>query len=217
MGITSEPTIKLQNPEGLADNLETGIGEAGWYYELIPKELRLRLPVCGLASVAIASVLEDMGEKVKVVHCKPQLAFDPQETHVFPIVYGDDRPPMIIDATFSSFLRFAGLTPEGILAGQQDAYPQDKILTFERGDSRRPATLLATRAMKAKYSRPPEWKPGYIAPPFENLKMIEIYQKLTEFWNPMYFHEFEPSNDTIKAAKYVSDFIDPNNLMLTER
>lgn len=208
--------IRVRNAEALADNLETGIGEVGWYYELIPKELRLRLPVCGIASLAIANVLEEMGEKVKLVHSKPQLALLPEETHVFPVVYSDEHTPVIIDPTYSSFLRFAGLTPEGVLGGRPDAYPAEKIAVFERGDVSHPARLLARRAMKVRESRRMDSVPIVSELPFEQLSMKQMYITLMEFWNPQNYTEFHPSAEVEEAGQYVSGFIISTNLELID-
>lgn len=202
--------MKLRNPEALADDLEAGIGEVGWYHELIPKELRLRLPVCGLASLALAYSYEEQGYTVDIIHSKPQLSFDTHESHVFPVVYTDSRVPTVIESTYGAFLRFSGLTPEGILNGQPNLYPDEKIVTFEHG---KPDNIVANLALSAfKASRRLEVVSDGIRPPFQDMRMIDMRNLLYEFWNPMNYHAFEPSTSTIAAAKYISGTIHPKNL-----
>jgi hypothetical protein len=208
--------MKLANPEALAQDLETGLGELGWYYELISPNQRLHLPVSGIVSLAIASTLREAGHRVGVVQTHPQLSFCPDETHVFPVVDPDSLSPTIIDATYGSMLRFAGLTPEAIMHGQHDDYPIDKILTFKQGDTDRPASILTLKAAQALES----WQPSPVRPSLEpslrNMGMRAMYHAYSEFWNPLNFKEFTPSSSVAGAAQYLCEYIQKTSVSMEE-
>jgi len=208
--------MKLANPEALAQDLETGLGELGWYYELIPPNHRLRLPVSGIVSLAIASTLREAGHRVEVVQTHPQLSFCPDETHVFPVVEPDSLSPTIIDATYGSMLRFAGLTPEAIMHNQNDDYPIDKILTFSQGDVDRPASILALKAAQALENWQPSPVRPLLEPPLRNMGMWATYRAFTEFWQPHNFKEFIPKPSVEGAGQYLREYIRKTSVSMEE-
>lgn len=211
-------TMKLLNPEALADDLENGLGSLNPYLELIPKEHRLRLPVCGVVSVAIARALEDAGHKVKLVQAKPRLSFDPAESHVFPVVQSGNEPT-VVDATYGSFLRFTGLTPEGILLKRnEDLYPKEKIITFKEGNTEYPSTILGVAALKALVNWKPDPDPNFLSKPpaFNGMNPKEIRTTLGEFWNPDHFVSFTPARVIAQDGRLLRRYIQDANIRLVD-
>lgn len=208
--------MKLANPEALAQDLETGLGELGWYYEVIPHDLRLRLPVSGIASLAIASTLREVGHRVEVVQTHPQLSFCPDETHVFPIIDPDSLSPTIIDATYGSMLRFAGLTPEAVMHGQPNDYPIEKILTFNQGNADRPASVLALKASQALENWQLSPARPSLEPPLRHMGKWAMYRAFSEFWRPANFKEFTPSPYVAGAAQYLREYIRKTSVSMEE-
>lgn len=210
--------MELLDPEALADDLENGLGSLNHYFELIPKEHRLRLPVCGVVSVAIARALEEAGHRVKLVQAKPRLAFDPEETHVFPVVQGGRRP-IVVDATYGSFLRFAGLTPEGILLEKnEDLYPEQKIITFEEGKTDYPSALLEVPALKALVTWRPDPDPNFPSKPpvFNDMNGEEIRRTLGEFWNPAHCVPFTPARALAQPGRQLRRYIQDASIRMSD-
>ena len=208
--------MKLANPEALAQDLETGLGELGWYYDMIPSKHRLHLPVSDIASLAIASTLREAGHRVRVVQTRPRLSFSHDEAHVFPIVAPSSLSPTIIDTTYGSLLRLAGLTPEAILNRQKDDYPIDKILTFKQGNTDLPAHTLTMKAVQALEN----WQLGpqnsFFEPPLKDMGASAIYLAYSEFWHPRNFKDFTPSPSVAGAAQYLREYIRMTSVSMKE-
>jgi len=58
--------------------------------------------------------------------------------------------------------------------------------------------------------------PAFQQPAFANLNVKQIHRNLSEFWNPAYSQEFEPSPSVIEASRYLAGSIDPDNLTLVD-
>lgn len=200
----------LQSIETLVDQLEAGIGIEGTYYEFIPSALRLRLPVCGLASYALATALRHNGSEVSLIQSRPELSFDPTFTHVFPVVH-DQSGETIIDPTFSSILGFAGLTAEGVMLGDEDNYPQEKIVTFPKDAQSLLTVELTQQALRNLRSRSvsERFDPAFPhkKPALEGMSLVRIRQTFSEVWSSENWDDFRPSRELKDAAKKVAEHI----------
>jgi len=195
--------MKLAYPEVLARDLENGIGELGLQYEIIPPEYRLRLPVAGIASLAITATLREVGYEAMTIESRPTPGGYQDESHIFSLVMPDSAQPTIIDSTYGSLLRLVGLTPEEVLKGRKDMYPSEKILSFDLGDVDTPAAELIMGILKVLEDR--EFNPSCPQQPhpFDSMSSHAVYRVLSEFWNSLHFREYAPDESTVKAAKYL--------------
>lgn len=209
--------MKLVNPEALlAQDLETGLGKLGWYYDLIPRHQRLRLPVSGIVSLAIASALREAGYRTVVVQTHPRQRPCADETHIFTVVEPDLLSPTIIDATFGSMLRLAGITPEGVLDGQKNVYPEEKILTFPKGEVGKPAGTLTLASLAALIEGEFDPMKSSFSPPHVAEDVWAINRTYSEFWNPAHFEKFTPTQGVTAAAQYLRGYIRNKSVSLDE-
>lgn len=197
--------MRLQNPEQLASELETGIGIDGTYYEAIDSHLRLRLPVCGLASYALAKVLREDGHEVSVVHSRPNFAFDPQYTHIFPVIH-DKTGDTIVDPTYSSTLNLAGLSAEGVVLGDADYFPEQKIAIFRPEDRWEIAGNLATTALSILSGAKSD-DPYRRDPPMKGMAYTRMKEVFADIWDTENWQHFYPDPELRSKGRLVAKSI----------
>jgi len=97
--------------ERLAHGLERGIGrveDAVVEYFLIPRKYRLRVPVCGLVSIAIQDNLAHKGVESTLQLSWPEFPFDSEYKHVVPVT-SEAGNQQTIDAAYSHLFEYVGL------------------------------------------------------------------------------------------------------------
>jgi len=116
----------------LAAGLEKGLGQTeSFLISGIPEKDRLRYQVCGLVSTAISSYAQTEGLDSYLLASSPKLSFDPEMTHVVPVISVPGEVPVVIDATPSQFLGYAGLSPHYEYGTGQSILPAEKIIVFD--------------------------------------------------------------------------------------
>ena len=112
--------------EKLAFGLERGILDSSTMYRHAPQDAILRIAPCGLVSAAISRYLthEDISHTLMI--SRPELSCDPKMQHVFPVV-GEGQ---IIDASYSQFFDYVGITVAYEVASQKRFYPIEKVIDF---------------------------------------------------------------------------------------
>lgn len=207
---------RLAHPEELAENLETGLGEIDplWSGHL-PSELRLRRPVCGIVSVALALSFRRAGYTVQVAKTSPRWDMDRGATHVFPIIKDGDTP-VVVDATYSSFLSYAGLTAEGVMDGQEATFPEEKIIVFEAGDTDTPSTKIVEAVPEALRSWRNTRKEWLFPPTLAFLSQREMKEDMAQFWDVSHSERFIPSDYTKAAASRLARYVAAEHVRLID-
>ena len=204
--------MKLAHPEALTNDLEKGLGEVDWFSESLPTALRLRQSVCGIVSIALSEQLRQQGYDVQLVLSNPEIKADPRMQHVVPIVH-HEGVDTIIDATYTQFLELSGLHPGYIMFGGEDSYPDEKIATFEVGNSVDVVTQLTklSRQVMDNYRHIPKVYPTM---EFKHFNNEEIAGQLTQIWNPENFIEYSPTSATQVVGEKLAKFITPQHVNL---
>jgi len=186
----------IQNIESLENKLEQGLGHVykGGLFSL-PPELRLRMGVCGIASIAVQEILRDEGVSSQLVLSQPKLPVDETMDHVFVMV--DDT---VIDPTYSQFVQYAGVLPYDVARGDaDDIYPERKIEQFNLHAPQRVVRNLAYAAERALSFRPIYDHydlRNFTSPAFEGLPLDDMSTILERIWTPAYFSDYTPTVET---------------------
>lgn len=199
----------IQNIESLEHKLEQGLGHVykGGLFSL-PPELRLRMGVCGIASIAVQEILRDEGVSSQLLLSRPELPVDETMDHVF--VMTDD---IIIDPTYSQFVQYAGVLPYDVARGDaDDIYPERKIEQFNFHEPQRVVRNLARAAERALSFRPTYDHydlRNFTPPAFEGLSLDDMSTMLERVWSPTYFSDYDPTvrtkHEGLRLAQYVRD------------
>lgn len=130
----------------LTSELSEGIREIYGNWFNAPTEYMLTMPVCGLASVAIAKKISGLGIRSRRTTVR-NLPFNTQ-THDYSIHYDDPRDPLRIDATYCQFYHSVGLHWKYESFTDSKILPADKILTFRESERAKTVQELADFAIK---------------------------------------------------------------------
>lgn len=115
--------------EKLTRGLEEGIAHTRTMFADAPIDQRLRVSACGLVSSAVHEYAQSQGLPSRLFISSPRLPFNREMQHVVAAV-GDEMDPTIIDASYSQFLGYVGLTAGYEKALGRKAFPDEKILAF---------------------------------------------------------------------------------------
>lgn len=206
----------LANEAGLVTSLEHGLGEVHWLTIGYDSSLRLRLPVCGLTSLALANVMAENGIKASAVISSPDLSVDPAMKHVMVKAEVADQT-VLIDPTYSQFLDFVGLSPGYVIFGGEDLFPAQKIATIRAEDGMDLAKHLASTAVYFRTQRQPIEEMELSTNLMEDLTYDELVEQYYEIWNPDNFESFvseEP--ETHEVAHRLAQFILPEHVGLVD-
>lgn len=135
--------------ERLAVNLEKGIGYVDKRFRVIgwPEKYRLRVPYCGLTSIATHEYFKSVGVPSDVLYGKIDLGIGGEVEHcVNQIELDEDR--WIIDCTYSQFLSLAGLLPGHAMLIDEPVYPDDRVEVFRPEKVHGVTKKLADSAIK---------------------------------------------------------------------
>jgi hypothetical protein len=208
--------MKLVETDALVTDLEYGLGEVDEHTRAFPASLRLRTGVCALTSIAIADHLLERGVLAHVIVSRPNLDIGPELQHAMVLAHHEGQTG-VIDPTYTQFLKYAGLDPSYVVHGGLDAYPTDKIASFNANEDHKVVTQLSliTEYFMKRY------KPIANFPytsgrsmRFEGMNDEQVEARLSEIWNPANWRHFEPSERTLDAGKNLSRFILPGHVKL---
>lgn len=201
------------DPEKLAFGLQRGLGrveDAAFDYFTIPKDYRLRMPMCGLVSLAIQEYMRSLGVSTDLYSSSPKLPFDPALEHVVPLIDMDGGDPLVVEGTFSQFLDYVGLNWSYEIHSGERAFPEEKIMSFRLSESDvlvEWLTRLSTE-FQARNTHPTnEYGPDVGRGPLALASADEIRNAYSAIWNPDNFSEWEPTASTIAAGKKVACYI----------
>ncbi len=207
--------MELADKDGVTTNLERGLGEIHWVANGFYPSLRLRMPVCGLVSIALADRLVENGYDTELVISSPGVPRDEEKQHVMPLVHYKGQN-VLIDATYSQFMEYAGLTPGYVMFGGQDLYPKEKIRLIEFGESGEAAAHLQSASQYFLDNREPiaeiDWKRNV----FDNVSEDEQRARLRAIWNEENFDTFTPDKQTIEAGRKLAQFITAEQVQLVD-
>lgn len=210
---------QLKSPDQLATQLETGVGRADLYLQAIPPELRLRLPICGLVSYALANTLSDAGYTIEVIESRPRFPFRPSFKHIFPVVYGK-KETTVVDATYSSTLTLAGVSAEGVYLGDKNMFPEKKVVTFPKDGHDFIAGALADKAVQCLQTWTPFDRPDVRiprrAPDLIGFTPQEIEDDFYAIWDSENWYYYEPKKETIEDARKLAQFITLDSVQLID-
>lgn len=138
----------------LAYGLERAISRSGTVAAGFDREYCLRYAPCGLVSSAIYEYLvaQDIpaGQRIS----SPNLEFDTKMQHVVPVVEAPDA--LVIDASYSLFLGYVGMSAKYEQLTSEKIYPPEKIASFRFSEKDLFINWLTTVAaeFQAKNSHP---------------------------------------------------------------
>ena len=147
--------------------------------------------VCGLVSAAIAERIE--GAQIMV--SKPGIPAAPTMEHAV-TVFEREGERFVIDASYTQFLAFAGLSEGYVHFGGVDTFPKDKIAVFKLGEHSEVVDQLVAHARVAldTYVAPDEkWYNSNME--FKAMDDAQIRAQYTEIWSPANFHPLTLQED----------------------
>ncbi|MGH7218091.1 MAG: hypothetical protein ACREGE_01420 [Candidatus Microsaccharimonas sp.] len=207
--------MELANKDRVAADLEQGLGEIHWIARGFHSSLRLRMAVCGLTSIALAEKFAENNYDVELVVSSPNIPGDPETQHVLPVVRHKGQD-VLVDATYSQFMEYVGLTPGYVVFGGEDLYPKDKIRIIGEGESDAVATELRTASQYFLKNRQPipeiDWK-GSV---FDGVSEEDQEALLRTIWNENNFDTFTPDKQTLEAGRKLAKFITTEHVRLVD-
>lgn len=204
--------------EKLAFGLEKGVGETNTPYIRYAPEERLRAPICGLASAAIASYARSEGIEAQLYISTPRFPFEPDMQHVVTIVNGEGLDGTIIDAAPSQFLAYAGMTLGYEDVTGEKIYPPEKIFHFTIEQRYRVVDWLTKTALKFHESNvQPIGKLGFRLGEgaLVGASNEEIRQTYDQIWNPRNLKAYSLPPDTEEQGLIVSRHIPRGTIELS--
>jgi hypothetical protein len=209
----SETTV---DTEKLAYGLEIGIGNTSSVFASLPREERLRMTACGLVSTAIHAYAIREGIPSRLVLSTPQLASAPDMQHVVPLLgEGDDL--MVVDASLSQFLGYAGISVEYQRITGQNVFPSEKVLGFTLSARHLAVDWLTNAALgfRAVNQRPMGSFGIQLGEgPLANASLAELEEEYGRIWNPKNFSRWDPPAHVQRDGEVASRIIPPGALVV---
>lgn len=207
--------MELANKEHAVMQLERGLGEVHWIAAGFDPSLRLRMALCGITSVALAEKFVENDYDVELIISSPAVPHAPEAQHVMPLVRHQGRN-LIVDATYSQFMEYSGLTPGYVTFGGRDMYPREKIRVMMQGESDKVATdlYIASRYFLEHRQPMPEidWKRNA----FDNVSENDQKKTWASIWNEENFDTFIPDEQTLEAGRKLAKFITAEHVRLVD-
>ncbi len=191
--------------EKLTRGLEAGVSEARIVSPDFPRDDILRIMPCGLVASAISEYLKKEDIPHQLVISEPDLWFEPDMRHVFPIVGANPNSSVVVDAAYSQFLDFTGINTLNTTQLDADLFPEKKILDFRLQELDETVDWLALWAEAFRQVEPyfANAKPG----PLSNVSNQAIRVSFSKIWNPHNLSPWHPPQHVIKDGRAVSKSI----------
>lgn len=182
----------------LAEGLERGIGLVPRIFATLPLDSRLRQTPCGLVGPAIHYYARQQGVASKLTLSRPDLPIDPSMRHVFPMVGPVEDDPLVIDASYSQFFAYGGLTLARHYESGCVALPDEKVLVFPLSQRNLVAPWMAgiISRFHQRYGRPPNALHGQA-----------LEETLSRIWDPANFEPWRPPDYAQTEARLVCSMI----------
>ncbi len=195
--------------EKLTYGLEKGIGYTNTYFSHLPEEKRLRYAVCGLVSSAIEEFLTEQEIPVRQVISTPELPFDHSMQHVMPLVGGESHE-VVVDASYSQFLGYIGLTNRFEELINEELFPEEKVIhfnLFERDLMISWLTKVVADFQSRNHQIGDEDKWYFRPPPLAEAPASTIAQNLAMIWDPANFTDWKSTPRVKQHGKDVARHI----------
>lgn len=198
----------------MAESLERGLGEMDpqLLAAFHPRD-RLAVGVCGIVSVAISHYLSEHDVHNRMVLSNPQLDIDPDLRHAA-VVLEEGGADTIIDATYTQFYGYAGLSPA--LKAELPQFPRKKIVQFPLGEHQQLVQNMSEQASGLITHLGGQRSPQHRAPEFTGMNRHQIASILDSIWSPENLTSFQPSFETMEAGKHLARFILPKRPTLVD-
>ena len=206
--------MKLKHEQALANDLERGLGDIHWLAGVYDPSFRLRLPMCGITSVALTEAFRSAGVDAEAIISSPEdFVAEPDSQHVF-VKVKTKSGEYIVDPTYSQFLDKVGLSPGYVIFGGKDLFPERKIAVFKYEDGYKIAQDLADAAVYFREHREEtsEYMGTYT---MDNVSDSELAKEFSKIWNPDNFDIFVPSESEVpEVGLRLAQFILPEHVQL---
>ncbi|HUD03415.1 MAG TPA: hypothetical protein VMR51_01385 [Patescibacteria group bacterium] len=206
--------------ERLAVNLEKGIGYVDKRFGAIgwPEKYRLRVPYCGLTSVATHEYFKSLRVPSTVLYGKIDTGVGEEIEHCVNQIDLDGNR-YVIDCTYSQFLNLAGLIPGHAMLIGNEVYPDARVEVFYPEESHNVADKLAKAAFKFQnYNKHPASKFGNDLGdgPLSDATYetsLSVYEKIFDL--SLYAPKVDFHETTLKAGLALSCFIGKRAVQFT--
>lgn len=207
--------MELENTDGVVASLERGLGEVHWIAKGFYPSLRLRMALCGITSVALAEKFTENEYDVELVISNPGIPNSKGMQHVMPLVRHGGRD-VLVDATYSQFMEYVGLTPGYIIFGGEDLYPKEKIRIIERGDDVAVATDLYNASRNFLENRESIAEVNWKRNVFDDVSEEEQKVLWSTIWKEENFDVFAPDEETMDAGRKLAQFLTAEHVRLVD-
>lgn len=205
--------MRLKNEMALADDLERGLGDVHWLAGAYDQSLRLRLPMCGITSVALTEAFRAVGVDAVAIESSPELTGENDAKHVF-VSVDTENGTYIVDPTYSQYLDAVGLSPGYVIFGGEDLFPERKIAVFKFDDGDIIARDLADATAHFREQRQ-EIDEYLGVHSMETLSHDELIEQFSKIWNPENFDTFIPREPEVtQVGQRLAQFIVPAHVEL---
>lgn len=191
--------------EKLTRGLEAGVPNTRMVSSDFPRDDILRTMPCGLVTSAISEYLKREEIPHQLVISEPDLWFNPNIRHVFPIVGESADHSVVVDAAYSQFLDFTGINTRNKDQLDADFFPEKKILDFRLQELDDTVDWLALWAEAFRDVEP--YFEKLKAGPLSSVSNQAIRVSLNDVWNPNRLSPWNPSQRVVDHGRVVSESI----------
>ena len=203
--------------EILADGLKRGISKTSTIFSSLADRDKLRGSPCGLVSSAIHQYLVSSGLRSRLLISTPELTCDPTMQHVFPVVSCPSGKEIVIDASYSQFLGFVGLSYSYEECTNSKEFPKEEIIDFPLAASGIVAEWLTSVAVRfqRKNSHPiNKWGIDAGGGPLEPAHHTVIYDSYSRIWSSANVTEWSPPDYVIADGFQVAQHIPKESIVI---
>lgn len=208
--------------EKLADGIERG-----FYPGLEPpyeshfKRLQLRQAMCGIASASVQAHLDTIGVPSRLLITRPNLPFDRGMEHVIVSIDDDPNDSLVIDPTYSQFLKYTGYDIAYEYISKSQVYPPERIIAFRTSERLAIVKNIARIALGFRDIKEDlvlrtgfEWGEDWLPKVTTQEEMVKCLEPI---WNPTNFNSFTPNTKTLHDAKDIGKYIDQGAITIENR
>lgn len=206
----------IVDTEKLAYGLERGIGYTDTIWASVPSENRLRLAPCGLVSSSIHNYSTQNDIPSQEVIVSADFGFDSGE-HVLPLLGETNQDRVAVDASYSQFLGYVGLSLGYEECANVKVFPPEKILKFKLSETDLILdwlTIVAYEFRKLNTHPKDEFGLDVGRGPLTRASAARIRQTFTQIWNPSNYKLWTPPERVQRHGKTVSRHIPKDAIVI---
>jgi hypothetical protein len=205
------PNIQFDT-ERIAGGLRAGLADSHTILRFDNERDWLRQPVCAIVSTALRLVAERQQLAAQTMFIDPQFDFNRAMRHVYLRVgAAEDPDPYIIDASYSQFMSYVGLTPWYDKERDRDSYPEEEVVAFRVSETEDFLEWFSGAAYRfSQTSQPIEGEYGlvYGHGPLSGSSHAELRHHFGKIWNLGTAVDWTASDETMEVAIAVSRYVD---------